>query len=58
MAACRCTGQPDGNYPIPDVFSYLECKGGKDILHSCPENQIFVAEKKACSEVTTADEGK
>jgi len=56
VTANRCTGRPDGNYVIPDVFSYLECKSGSEILHNCPTNQIFVAHKKACSAVTTADE--
>ena len=57
VTANRCTGKPDGNYVIPDVFSYLECKGGAEIVHNCPANQIFVAAKMACSVVTTADEG-
>lgn len=50
----RCTGKPDGLYPIPDVFQYIECKSGIEMTHSCPVNQIFVAKTKACSTVTTA----
>lgn len=57
MSANRCTGKPNGNYVVSDVLTYLECKNGTEILHNCPQNQIFVAQKMACSAVTTADEG-
>ena len=53
----RCTGKADGFYVVSDVFQYLECKAGAEIMHSCPDNMIFVAKKMNCSAVTTADEG-
>eukprot|EP00112_Aurelia_sp_Birch-Aquarium-sp1_P014170 Seg3040.2 transcript_id=Seg3040.2/GoldUCD/mRNA.D3Y31 product="Chitin-binding domain protein cbd-1" protein_id=Seg3040.2/GoldUCD/D3Y31 len=54
----RCTGKADGLYIVSDVFQYLECKAGSEIMHTCPDNTIFVAEKKNCSAVTTADEDR
>ena len=53
----RCTGKADGLYVVSDVFQYLECKTGAEIMHACPDNTIFVAKKMNCSAVTTADEG-
>eukprot|EP00795_Rhopilema_esculentum_P010231 gene10231-18918_t len=58
VQANRCTGKSDGLYVIPDVFSYLECKSGSEIVHNCPANEIFVAKKMACSKVTTSAEDR
>ena len=54
----RCTGKPDGLYILPDVFKYLECKGGQEILHFCPSKQIFVPDTKQCRAVVPSDRGK
>ena len=51
----RCTNKPDGNYTLPDVFKYLECKDGREIIHKCPSDQIYEPGEDKCISVTDAD---
>ena len=54
----ECKGKSDGFYIIADVFRYLECKSGAATFHSCPDNQIYIANMKKCGNVVIGDEGK
>ncbi len=56
--AFDCTGKQDGNYVIPDVFQYVECKSNVATVRSCPANQIFIANTKTCGAVVIGDEGE
>ncbi len=53
----RCTGKPDGQYVMNDVFKYLVCKGGMESIVFCPTNQMYVASEKRCRFVTNEDKG-
>ena len=36
-----CNGKADGNYSLPDIFTYLSCKSGVGVTISCPQRSIF-----------------
>lgn len=46
-----CKGKADGNYPIPDVFSYITCKKGKSTTSKCPTGLIFYPDTKECGSI-------
>ena len=43
-----CKDLSDGVYPIPDVFAYLECTGGKAQHKMCGKDLVFAPEQKKC----------
>jgi len=51
----RCTGKEDGLYILPDVFTYLECNGGQEILHTCPSEQFFASDTMTCRDLIPSD---
>ena len=46
-----CKGKADGNYPLPDVFSYITCKKGKSTIEKCPTGQIYFPDTKECGSI-------
>ena len=51
----RCTDKKDGLYVLGDVFKYLECKAGTEIVHSCPVDQIYSPKIMKCKTPTNED---
>nr|XP_047141712.1 uncharacterized protein LOC100197130 isoform X2 [Hydra vulgaris] len=48
-----CNGKVDGNYPLPDIFNYLSCTGGKGLINSCPDRAIFEPSLQNCRDIST-----
>ena len=48
-----CDGQPDGTYPIADVFKYMECASGTASFKQCPKTSIYEPGQKHCVPVST-----
>lgn len=52
-----CQYLDDGNYPIRDVFSYIQCKNHKKMIMACKEkNTIFEPGQKKCVDVSTQND--
>lgn len=48
-----CKTKSDGDYAIPDVFSYIKCNGHKSTKYACDTNMIFSAKVKECVAVSS-----
>ena len=48
-----CDGQPDGTYPVADVFKYMECASGTASFKQCPKTSIYEPGQKHCVPVST-----
>ena len=48
-----CDGQPDGTYPIADVFKYMECASGTASFKQCPKTSLYEPGQKHCVPVST-----
>ena len=54
----RCYRKPDAIYPIRDVFKYLECKDGKEIIHNCTDQMFHDPADGKCRTSKSGDLGK
>lgn len=48
-----CKGRSDGNYAVPDVFSYITCSKEKSSRKSCAKPTIFSQKAGKCEEPGT-----
>jgi len=48
-----CTGKPDGDYPLREVFKYTHCANGKASTVDCPKNSIFEPGQSKCVDISS-----
>jgi len=49
----KCKGKDDGNYALPDVFHYLQCKKGKSTIVQCKSGKIYSPTVKKCAVISS-----
>ena len=48
MAEDPCKEKSDGEYPVEDMFSYLQCKNHEGKILECKENYVYDSQNKKC----------